>query len=33
LQNAFGTIDWKKIKEEIKPFRITMEQGLLKIKT
>jgi hypothetical protein len=34
-QNAFRTIDWRKIKEEIEPFVAMMEQTqkLLKIDT
>jgi len=31
LKDVFRTIDWKKIKEEIEPFRIMMEQKLLTI--
>jgi len=31
LQDAFRTIDWKKVKEEIEPFRVMMEQKPLTV--
>jgi len=33
LLNTFRTVDWKKMREEIEPFRVMLEQKLLPVNT